>query len=356
MTLFGWDSSHYDGRITRVIADRAKAEGIVFATHKIGEGAGGDDAEDGPALAAFRDAGIEFLGGYHVVRTGDVVGQVDALLRLADRDVPWWREFPGWFWQVDLEKWPYDHVPAALGIAFGRELRERTCRLVVMYASRGQYGNELTGWDGPLWNAAYGTNQPGPFKALYPGDGSSRWAPYSGKTPLFLQYTSAATIAGLTTSDANAFRGTVEELRALITQGGTVLSAEDKQWMLDQLHDMVRWGTPTPSVRPAGGYPAPSLQTAHERIDIANGKLDGLVAAAAGDEARDKAILAAVTALTGGAVDTSAVVAAINAVRDETRTGFADLLAELGEVKADRDRMAAALAAAGVALATADDQ
>ena len=225
MTVFGWDSSHYDGTLTRATLVRARDEGIGFFTHKIGEGAGGDDPGDATALAAARDAGITVIGGYHVVRSGPVSPQVDALVSLADRDEPWWRDFPGWFWQVDLERWPYDRVSASTGIAFGQALRDRTGRLVVMYASHGQYGDQLSGWDGPLWNADYVSHPADGFRDMYPGDdwtplhGSWRggWSPYSGQTPTFLQYTSSAVIAGLTTSDANAYRGTLAELTALVT-------------------------------------------------------------------------------------------------------------------------------------------
>lgn len=225
MTVFGWDSSHYDGPITATIAAAAKAQGIAFVTHKLSEGSGGLDTLAAQALTSFRDAGIEFIGAYGVVRTGDAVAEADVLISMADAQVPWWRDFPGWFWQTDLEKWPYDPVPATLGITYSRELAARTGKLVVLYGSAGQYGSELSSWEGPLWNAHYGLNQPGLFQVIYPGDQSAGWAAYSGKTPTFLQYSSAATIAGLTTCDANAFRGTVAQLRALIT--GTPTPQED---------------------------------------------------------------------------------------------------------------------------------
>jgi GH25 family lysozyme M1 (1,4-beta-N-acetylmuramidase) len=230
VTRYLWDTSHYDrtssgGPLTLDIMTRAKAEGIDGVTAKIGEGTWYDDPADATILAAARAAGIEFLGGYHVVRSGAAVAdQVDYLIRLADRDEPWWRDHPGWFWQVDLERWEYDAVPAATGIAFARELRRRTGRVVILYASRGQYGDQLTTWDGPLWNASYGTNPSGPFKDVYPGDSSTRWAPYSGKTPVLLQYGSRTTIAGVPTCDANAFRGTLAELRNLITGGAGAIT------------------------------------------------------------------------------------------------------------------------------------
>jgi GH25 family lysozyme M1 (1,4-beta-N-acetylmuramidase) len=222
MTQFLWDTSHYDGPLSVATLRTAHAQGIVALTRKVGEGTGGDDPLDGTVLAAARDAGIPLLGGYHVVRSGPVGPQVDALLLLAERAESWWHTFPGWFWQVDLERWPYDAVPAATGIAFAQELRRRTGKVVALYASRGQYGDQLTAWDGPLWNARY-VSGAGDFRSLYPGDGWVGWDPYSGRRPDFLQYASSATIAGVTTSDISAFRGTLAELTALLTGGDMAL-------------------------------------------------------------------------------------------------------------------------------------
>lgn len=219
MTLYGWDTSHYDGIITLGAARAARAEGIVFATAKIGEGRNYDDPADSTNLRNLRDAGIPLLAGYYVPRSGvPVAAQVDNLIRLADRDEPWWRDFPGWGWQVDLERWQYDPVPAEVGIEFGYQVQDRTDRIALMYASRGQYGNQLTAWDGALWNADYPSARQAPFKDLYPGDDYRHgWNPYSGKTPDLLQYASSATIGGMSTCDANAFRGSFPELVALWT-------------------------------------------------------------------------------------------------------------------------------------------
>lgn len=241
MTVFGWDTSHYDGVISLAAARQAKTEGIVLATAKLGEGGNYDDPADSTNLANFKTAGIEFLGGYYVVRTGTISSQVNHCITLADRDEPWWRTFPGWFWQVDLERWPYDDVAASTGIVFGKQLRERTGRLVVLYASHGQYGDQLTGWDGPLWNANYATSRQAPFRDLYPGDTSRGWSAYSGKVPTFLQYASSATIAGLTTCDANAFRGSLDELRALV------------------LGDTVNWNDVLPGSENPSGYTAAQI-------------------------------------------------------------------------------------------------
>jgi hypothetical protein len=218
-----WDTSHFDGTLTRDRMAQAKAEGIASVTAKIGEGlADTEGTHDDTTLAAARDVGIEFLGGYLIPRSNaSVNAQVDYWLKLADRGEPWWRTYPGWYWQVDLERWPYDAVPASVGIAAAQRIRALTGRWTILYASRGQYGDQLAGWDGPLWNANYGGNPIGPFAGVYPGDTSSRWTKYSGQVPTFLQYGSNTTIAGLTTCDASAFRGSPADLRALISPSGS---------------------------------------------------------------------------------------------------------------------------------------
>jgi hypothetical protein len=232
MTVYGWDASHFDGTLTPAILARAADEGIAFFTHKLGEGlADTEGGHDDTALAAARTAGIPLLGGYLVPRSAPTVAaQVDFWIGLADAGEPWWRQHPGWFWQIDLERWPYDPVPASVGIAAARLLQKRTGRWTVLYASHGQYSDQLTAWDGPIWNADYAPRPAGAPAAMYPGDGwmpahggwLGGWAPYSGREPTLLQFTSSATIAGLSTCDANAFRGSLAELRALI-EGGTTM-------------------------------------------------------------------------------------------------------------------------------------
>ncbi len=226
MTTFGWDASHYDGLLSTGILSRAKNEGIAFFSHKIAEGLSDTEGTyDDTALAAARAAGIEFIGGYLVPRSNASVStQVDLWLRLADAGEPWWRQHPGWFWQIDLERWSYDAVPASVGVAAAQQIRARTGRWTVLYASHGQYGDQLRSWDGPIWNADYVSTSASGFVAMYPGDnwqplhgfGRGGWAPYSGREPTFLQYTDRATVAGLTTCDANAYRGSIDQLRALI--------------------------------------------------------------------------------------------------------------------------------------------
>ena len=302
MTLFGWDASHYDGTLSAAILARAKAEGISFFTHKVGEGLSYDDPNDATALAAARSAGIEFIGGYFVPRsTGSAKAQVDHLISLADRDEPWWRSFPGWFWQVDLERWSYDNVPASQGIEVAREVRERTGCWTILYASNGQYNGSLGSWDGPLWNAHYVSRAGAGFAALYPGDSwrptigfQGGWSAYSGQEPTFLQYTSSATIAGLTTCDANAFRGTVDDLRSLIWE------ARDMDALTRYADNADRWGLATVTGQAAkyvggDGNEATTDNILHQKLDK---------------------ILSAVQSVQTGGVDIDALAAAVAAKLD----------------------------------------
>ena len=229
MTVFIWDASSYDGLIARAAMDRARAEGIVAFTHRLTRQGGLLDPYAGANLATARDSGIELIGAYAVTYTSGGSAQAELTVHYADQVAPWWRTYPGWFWQTDLEKWSTDPVPAGVGIGEAQQLESGTGRICALYASHGQYQNSLTSWSGPLWNADYTGHPAAGFVAMYPGDNwrpshgswTGGWSAYSGREPDFLQYTSSATIGGLTTCDASAYRGTPAQLEALLTGRGT---------------------------------------------------------------------------------------------------------------------------------------
>jgi hypothetical protein len=118
---------------------------------------------------------------------------------------------------MDTEKWSYDNVSASIGHQAAQLIKQRTGKTVIHYAPKWAYGDAVPGGE-PLWASAYVAGS-GPYRALYPGDGSSRWGAYSGRAPAILQYSSNARIGSQNTCDANAFRGTEEDFRKLI--GGT---------------------------------------------------------------------------------------------------------------------------------------
>ena len=312
MTIYGTDQSHYDGTITTSWVKKAMAEGISFFTHKLGEGTGGEDTQAKSAMAAYRAAGVEMMGTYWVVRSGAVGPQADAYFKYLNKDVPWWKDEPYFFHQVDLELWSYDRVPAQTGIDFGNELQSRVSNVVTMYASHGQYGNKLVGWKGPLWNANYGTTGNGPskpFKSLYPGPNDDGWDVYSGQKPKLLQYTSNALIAGLTTSDASAFEGTVDDMKNMITQGAhmdltpqNLADIADAVWDTAQVTYPPNYSNPGAKVSASGSLSS-IMQYNYE--DTVNGRatqkdLDALSAEVTAQGAKLDQILALLQAGNGG--------------------------------------------------------
>jgi hypothetical protein len=72
----------------------------------------------------------------------------------------------------------------------------------------------------PLWASNYGANPKTSYRNAYPGDSSSRWDKYSGQVPALLQYGSETIIAGQRRCDANAFRGTIDQLVKLVYPSG----------------------------------------------------------------------------------------------------------------------------------------
>jgi GH25 family lysozyme M1 (1,4-beta-N-acetylmuramidase) len=219
--VFGWDASDYDWQRGPMDLAAAARDGIQFFTHKATEATSTRHRNYGEAMRRARDAGIPVLGAYHVVRSApSVASQVDYFLSYLDSQTPWWRDWPDFFVQVDLEKWSYDKVPAHIGESFADLVEQRSGRRAVIYASRGQYGNELSGTSHLLWNANYGTNPDMHFRSAYAfrgGDSGPGWVSYSGRIPTFWQYGSRTTIGSQTICDANAFRGTLDQMRALIS-------------------------------------------------------------------------------------------------------------------------------------------
>ncbi|GAB2956682.1 hypothetical protein GCM10027280_51670 [Micromonospora polyrhachis] len=225
-TLYGWDASDYDVdrglTVDRVRA--AKALGIDFMTYKGTEQSRGGTFHSqyyGMMLTAAKDAGIPFLGMYAVVHSGvSTTAQAITAIDYADQHTPWWRGFSGFFWQIDLERWPTDDVPPSVGVDVARELEARTNKKAVMYASRGQYRSGDLG-DYPRWNADYPYRVAENFKAAYAragGNSGPGWVRYGRpvQMPQVWQYTDSAIIGHQHTCDADAFRGTTEDFARMI--------------------------------------------------------------------------------------------------------------------------------------------
>ncbi len=350
MTVFLWDASHYDGTLTTADLAEAHREGIVGFTHKLGEGLGNIDPTAATALAAARNVGISVVGAYWFNHGNDrPADEVAALIAEANRHEPWWTDFPGWFWQADLERSPTGLPSPAWAKEFCDRLRDRTDRVVIAYASHGIYGNTLTGLGHPLWNANYPSNRQASFKDLYPGDTYSGWNRYSGQIPVLCQYTSSATIAGHSTCDANAYRGTLtqllEQVMATIDVTPASRAAIADAVLAEKIPNI-------PADTDFTTLPLTALNTAIYRIRLAS-------AAAAAEAAQANATLAGIvkteaaiqatldTLTTSTAVDTAALAAQIKAVGDTESTTVAALSAQVADAEQRIADLEAQLAAGG---------
>jgi GH25 family lysozyme M1 (1,4-beta-N-acetylmuramidase) len=228
MTIYGWDASHYDA-----VPSGAKvaSEGFKFMTHK----AGGDkdDAELASWWSALKGQRTRILlGAYWVLYPGSPTSRADAFIARLDSQCAGWRDGP-FALQVDCEIWNGDAStkPGKADIkSFCDRLKSRMPKLrPIVYASAGQYANSLSGLGYPLWNARYPVTTTGAASAIYRsagGDSGSGWASYSGQVPAIWQFTSSATIAGQTTCDANAYRGSLTQLTTLLAPGWEVEDVE----------------------------------------------------------------------------------------------------------------------------------
>lgn len=240
MTIFGWDMSHFDAPSVGNAID----QGIEFITHKAGGDATDTELPAWWAGVEGLDSARVLLGAYWVLYPGNPSGRADAFIARLDSACPGWRDRP-FILQADCEKWNGDPttVPSLAEIkAFCARLVAKMPKLrPIVYAPQWVYGNALSGLGFSLWASSYVSGSGG-FKALYPGDGSSRWNEYSGQAPAVLQFTSSATIGGQTTCDANAYRGTKTQLEALVAPGWSTdmpLTSADAQLVVDTLLDTV---------------------------------------------------------------------------------------------------------------------
>lgn len=210
MTLFGVDVSNHQGNFDFAAA---RAEGFVFASHKVTEG---DYYRDPFWPRAREEMGRHFPGlfaGYHFARNDvPVERQADTLLaHLGDPSIPV---------QLDYEDTQTRGSGSNLR-ALIAEIEARGMRVAVNYLPRWYWQSmgrpDLTGTP-PIWNSDY-VNGSGYASSLYPGDHHKGWAEFHPGSPpvAILQFSEQAAVAGLDRVDVNAFRGSEAELRALLS-------------------------------------------------------------------------------------------------------------------------------------------
>lgn len=253
---------------------RVKQEGYDFVFVKATEGPYPDGSSyTNPYYTAqmqgAKNAGL-LRGVYVFVVEAPVKPQVDHFLKVAYDDIK-----AGAGIGIDFEEYPapgYKHLSPsnATLAAFKRELRRRVKnRIFTTYSNKrfwnsGRPAGLLRNYDtsSVAWDAEYLHMEKGKtgselyYEALqYPQYVEAWGRKWGGVEPMFWQFTSTARVAGMDV-DANAFRGTREQLRRIM--GAAAPSLLDKRkrsprWSSDGKH---RWRGYTSWVppKPTGSY------------------------------------------------------------------------------------------------------
>lgn len=226
--IFGWDASRYDNPSIGSAGQGFEGQGFGWITHK----AGGDTDDTGiaawwpgverrritvrdlPELTATGTVeGRTVPGARWVLRPGDPVVRADAFLARLDATCPGWRDAP-FVLQLDCA------IGKTSIAAFCDRLRAEAPRFMpIVQASRGQYGDALTGLGYPLGNTGFPSGAAGSAATLYAKAGEDGWLPYSGQTPAVWHFSEAATVGGRPSCDVSAYRGTLAEFVALVAPG-----------------------------------------------------------------------------------------------------------------------------------------
>lgn len=209
-TIYGPDISHFQAGMNLT---EVKAEGFAFVWAKVSEGDYYVDA----SWPAFRDAAKAaglLLAGYHYVR-GDVDADAQAQTfvdNIGDKSIPAMLDFEANSGDIN-QFWAVLHAIETRGV-----------HVALSYIPRWywmQIGQPYIGDVPGLIQSSYVSGS-GYASALYPGDTSGNWNGFGGRNVDVLQFTDAAQIAGLSV-DANAFRGTPEQLAAVLGLGGAAV-------------------------------------------------------------------------------------------------------------------------------------
>jgi lysozyme len=198
---FGLDISHHQDLALDL--GQARRDGCEFVFIKSSEGNNFIDAEFTANLAEALREGL-YPAAYHYVRSNaSAASQVANVARVVPKDVP---VIP------DVEA---NSGGVALCREFVERLRAAGYRVPLTYLPRWywqQIGSPSLAGLPPLWSSRYPNNTVGTLASEWRDVPATYWAGYGGLDVAVLQFTSSARIAGHQPLDANAFRGSREEL------------------------------------------------------------------------------------------------------------------------------------------------
>ncbi|MGV9666924.1 GH25 family lysozyme [Nocardia niigatensis] len=225
---YGVDISHYQDGLDLA---QVFAEGFEFVIAKVSEG----DYYRDPSWPAFRDATLaagRILVGYHYVRDDvDPDAQADAFVdHLGDTSIPA---------MLDHEQNSGD---IATFRAFRDAIEARGVRAALAYLPRWYWDRigrpDLSGIP-PLMSSDYGPGRAGFASAIYPGHADIGWQPYGGGEVAVFQFSDSGSVAGRSL-DVDAFRGTPNQLRDLLTGAEDMAFTDDDRRMLREVWEQLR--------------------------------------------------------------------------------------------------------------------
>jgi len=240
MTALYVDVSHYDRDRRGAPLDWAAIAAAGVPSVMLARASYGDPQGFHPETRFFREhqagaaaAGFTARGGYHNLIHGDAacIGrQVDYLRGELDAA-------GATFAMLDVERYPalianglYPRWPDV--VAFHDRWAAVDSRVLCTYLAHWVWdalgAPDLTQLPGPLTNANYPNLTPAPPGAMYAacaGNDGVGWASYGGRVPDFWQFTSTCDLSragGSVRTDVNAYRGSLDDLIAMLGGGSSV--------------------------------------------------------------------------------------------------------------------------------------
>lgn len=233
MTIYGIDVSNHQGNFDFAAAKR---EGFTFATHKVTEGAGYRDKYWPRAREQMAEHFPGLFGGYVFCRKeSHPEREADTLLaHLGDPRIPVQLDYEDTTGGGDI-----DDLRARITAIQARGMRVFANYLPRWFWRDRMRAPNLAGTP-PLWNSHYVTGT-GFASLLYETSSATvtqGWAPFHEGAPNIeiLQFSEKGRVAGQLI-DVNAYRGDINQLRALFSGGTTQEAsvADTPQLVLDQL-------------------------------------------------------------------------------------------------------------------------
>lgn len=226
---FGIDISHHQASNPNL--KLARGEGIEFCIMKAGEGSNFVDSKFAARLSEARAAGMLVAAYWYQRSNASAAAHVAKIKQIVPKTVPVIPDVEANSGGVDLTR------------EIVRLLRAEGYKVPFVYIPRWywqQIGSPSLAGLPPLWSSRYPDNNIGGLGSEWAVVPASYWNGYGGLDVVMLQFTSSARIAGYAPLDANAFRGTREQLAALF--GGQ--SPEENMALTQADAATIFWGTP----------------------------------------------------------------------------------------------------------------